>query len=345
MAKKKKRSGFRVLKIIFCSLLALVLAAMAGFTLVAKQLLDNINYIAPGSQETMSSEEILEFLAQQATDEIDPDAEVLTDEAIDWGENTTSIGQSEEIVNLLLIGQDSSGNTRSRSDVMILCTFNKNTNTLVLTSFMRDLYVQIPGHGNSKLNHTYAWGGMELLNETLEYNFGIHVDGNIEVNFNRFTDLIQLLGGVDIELRSDEAAYINKSVGYGSLTSGTQHLDGKQALTYARIRKLDGAGDFGRTERQRKLLLSLIDEFKDSDLSTVLNLLNEGMACLSTDMTQTQLVSYATDLFPRLSGATIVSQRIPADGAYTLATASGMSVIKADMDAARQLLEDTLGTD
>lgn len=345
MKKNKKKSGWRKFKIFLCVLLGIILAAAAGLTYIAQDLLGNINYLDRDSQIPMTLDEIKAFLAGEDPDEIDPDAEVIDDSSIDWGDNDTHIGVSEDIINILLIGQDSSGSTRSRSDVMILLTYNRNTNTLAMTSFMRDLYVQIPGYGNSKLNHTYAWGGMDLLNETLAYNFGIYVDGNVEVNFDRFTDLIELLGGVDIELRSDEANYINKKVGYGALTSGVQHLDGNQALTYARIRKLDSAGDFGRTERQRKLLLSLIGEFKDSDLTSILGLLSQAMSTLTTDMSQSQIVSLVTELFPALSGATVISQRIPADGSYTLATASGMSVIKADMNAARQLLEDTLGTD
>lgn len=342
---KKKRSAGRVLKGILTAVLAVILVGMAGLTLAANHFLGQIQYVDADDQTPMTPEEILDFLANLQDEEIDPTAETITDDDLHWGEHDTSIGRSENIVNILLIGQDSSGNTRSRSDVMILLTFNKDTDTLAMTSFMRDLYVQIPNYGNSKLNHTYAWGGMALLNETLEQNFGIYVDGNIEVNFDRFTELIDLLGGATVSLRADEAAYINRQLGYGGLSAGAQHLDGRQALVYARIRKLDGAGDFGRTERQRKLLSALLEEFSDADLSTVLNLLSQGMSCLTTDMTQTQLVGCVTELFPRLSGASVISQRIPADGAYSLATAGGMSVIKADMDAARALLEQTLGTD
>ena len=341
--KRRKRSGARAALKALCVVLAVILTALLGLTAYAQHLLGKINYVA--DQDKMSAEEAEQYLATQETD---PDAtgETLTDEELDWGTGSRDlIGDSDNLVNILLIGQDARpGEGRSRSDVMILCTFNKSTKTLTMTSFLRDLYVQIPGYGNSKLNHTYVWGGMELLNETLEKNFGIHVDGNLEVNFERFSQLIELLGGVDMELRQDEANYINREVG-GSLTSGMQHLNGQQALTYARIRKLDADADFSRTNRQRKLLTSLIGEFKNSSLTTVLSLLNEALPMLTTDMTQSEIVGYVTELFPLLSGATIVSQRIPADGAYTMPTINGMSVVKADMDAARQLLEDTLGTD
>lgn len=344
MAKKTKRksSPARAALKVLCSVLGVVLIVLIGATGYAQHLLGKINYVK--DEERLTLEEIKNFLASEQTD---PDAtgETLRDEDIDWGTSSGSIGKSENIVNILLIGQDARPDWgRSRSDAMILCTINKEQKTITMTSFLRDLYVQIPGYGNSKLNHTYAWGGMELLNETLEQNFGLHVDGNIEVNFERFSSLIDLLGGVDIELRADEARTINADAG-GNLTEGMQHLNGAQTLSYSRIRKLDADSDFSRTNRQRKVLTSLMNSFKSANLSTMLSLLNEALPMLTTDMTQTEIIGYATELFPILADATIVSQRIPADNTYSFANASGMSVIKADMDAARQLLKDTLGED
>lgn len=341
----KKSSGARKALIVLCVLLAIILTVLAGATIYAKSLLDKINYVDPKQEETMSPEEASQYLE---TMETDPEATgpTMTDEDLEWGENNTQIGKSDNIVNILLIGQDARpGWGRSRSDVMILCTYNKSANTLTMTSFLRDLYVQIPGYGNSKLNHTYVWGGMELLNQTLENNFGIHVDGNVEVNFEGFSQLIELLGGVDMELRQDEANYINRKLGYAGLSAGQQHLNGEQTLWYARIRALDADADFSRTNRQRKVLISLLDAFKNSNLTTILSLLDQAMPMLTTDMTQAELVSYVTELFPLLADCTVVSQRIPADGTYSLPTINGMSVVKADMNAARQLLEDTLGVD
>jgi LCP family protein required for cell wall assembly len=202
--------------------------------------------------------------------------------------------------------------------------------------------VQIPEYGNSKLNHTYGWGGFDLLNKTLENNFGIRVEGNLEVNFYRFAQLIDLLGGVDIELRADEAAWINSSVGYNGVGAGMQHLNGQQALAYSRIRSLDSDADFSRTARQRKVLTSLFNKFRQSDVETLMNLMEEALPMLTTDMSQLKLVSLAAEVLPILPECTLVSQRIPADGAYYCATAQGMSVIMADMDAARELIAKTM---
>lgn len=344
MGKKRKSSAGRSFLKAACIFCGILLALAIGATAFVHHWLDKINYVEPEQQVTLSAEEVEEYLATEETEETDPTAVVLEDEELDWGENTMPIDQKEEIVNILLIGQDARpGETRARSDVMILVTINKTDKTLTMTSFLRDLYVQIPGYKNNRLNAAYAWGGMELLDNTLEYNFGIRVDGNLEVNFDRFADLIELLGGVDIEITANEAAQINQSLGYEALGSGTQHLNGDQALAYARIRKIDS--DFNRTNRQRKLLTALIEKFRSSDLNTLMALLNEALPMLTTDMSKSQILGYAMELLPLLPELTVVSQRIPADGAYVDATISGMAVLKADMDAARELLEDTLGAD
>lgn len=341
--KKKRISVKRILLGILCGLLVLVLAVVVGVSAYAKYLLNKINYVDKEEETYLSMEEVEQFLETTEPEETNPQYETLVDEDLDWGEDTTPIEVPEETINILLIGQDSRSSTgRSLSDVMILVTVDKNAKTITMTSIMRDLYVQIPEYGNSKLNHTYGWGGFDLLNRTLEENFGIQVDGNLEVNFQRFAKLIDLLGGVDLELRSDEAAFINKGVGYNGLGSGMQHLNGDQALVYSRIRSLDGDADFSRTARQRKVLASLFEKFRNSDVETLMQLLEEALPMLTTDMSQTELLELAADVLPILPDCTLVSQRVPEDGAYVCATIKGMSVIKADMDAARELLKETM---
>lgn len=324
-----------------CLILGLILVALGVLGLYANHLLDKINYVDKSTENYLSPEEASQYLGTQTPDEMDPNATVLEDGQINWGSTVTPIQQSDHILNILLIGQDARpGETRARSDVMILLTINKAEKTITMTSFLRDLYVQIPGYNNSRMNSAYAWGGMSLLNSTLETNFGVLVDGNFEVNFDGFSQVIDILGGVDIELTQNEANVINKSVTTHVLGSGMQHLNGSQALAYARIRKLDS--DFGRTNRQRKLLSALFEKFKNSDLDTLMSLMNEILPLLTTDLSKSEILSYAADILPMLSSMTLTSQRIPADGAYVDAYISGMAVLSADMDAARKLLQDTL---
>ena len=328
--------------IVFGVLTALILSGLLAGNLYLRHMLSRVHYVDPSTTPTLTQEQLDAYLA---TDVPEPNMDVPTmnPEDITFDAHGTQIGGDESrIINILLIGQDrQEGEPRARSDSIILCTFHPDTATLTMTSFLRDLYVKIPGYQDNRINVAYAAGGMPLLNKTLENNFGIHVDGNIEVDFSQFARIVDLLGGVRIELRQDEASWINKHTG-SNLSQGSQLLSGDQALFYARIRSLDADGDFSRTSRQRKLLSSLLEAYQNASLSTLLTLLSDILPMITTDMTQTQIVGLATDLFPLLADLTVVSQQIPADGTYSGKSIRGMSVLVADMDAARRLLEETL---
>lgn len=251
-------------------------------------------------------------------------------------------GKGSGIINILLVGQDSrEGLESARSDSMILCTFHPEHKSITTTSFLRDLYVPIPGHGSNRLNAAYALGGTSLLKQTLEEAFDLHIDGCVEVDFSEFSQVIDLLGGVYLELRSDEAQAINAVVP-GDLVEGHQWLTGSQALAYARIRNLDADADFSRTNRQRKVISSLVRSYKDANMGSLLTMLKQALPLIHTDLSQTQLLRYAVELWPLLSGTEITSQRIPADGAYEDVMVQGMAVLQADLEAASALLRQTL---
>lgn len=341
---KKKSGGGRVFLVILCIVLGLILAALITGTVYANYLLGLMNRPDDVPKETLSQEQIDAILKEDTVAPDESTAPEVKEEDVDWGQNEGEVIESgTNIVNILLIGQDARpGETNSRSDSMIMVTFNKEQKTITMTSFLRDLYVKIPGYMDNRINASYAIGGKELLNETLEVNFGVQVDGNVEVNFSHFEEVIDLLGGVDIELRADEANHINQRINRYELQKGLQHLDGEQALEYARIRKLDSDQDFSRTNRQRKLLNSLVEKFRNTKLTTLLGLLDDLLPMVTTDLENEEIFKYAKDLFPMLADCTIVSQRVPVADKYYLAMINKMSVIVADMDAARELLKQTL---
>lgn len=329
---------------VLCVLLGLVLVAGICVT-VYFSYLSNLVVRNDRVEETLSQDQIDQIIAE---DTVAPDATtapVMDENDVNWGSGEGQlIETSGDIVNIMLIGQDArDGAVRARSDTMILVTFNKNTKTITMTSFLRDLYVKIPGYGENKMNAAYAFGGMNLLDKTLEQNFGVRVDGYVEVNFSRFAEVIDLLGGVDMELRQDEAATVNLMTERYELGKGMVHMDGEQALAYSRIRHLDADADFSRTNRQRKVINALIEKFRNTKLTTLMGLMDDLLPMIATDMSNAELIDLAVDLFPMLAECTIVSQRIPADGAFSMATIQGMSCVVADMDAARELLEQTLG--
>ncbi len=311
------RKGMKLL----CIALGIVLVVLLGGTLASRSYLEQIHY-EPSTQENHVLSVFSAIPLHTSPDRIG--------------------GSGSDLVNILLIGQDArEGEAHARSDSMILCTYNKNTKELVMTSFLRDLYVKIPGYGSNRINAAYAFGGTALLKKTIDQNFAVAIDGSIEVDFTHFSEIIDLLGGVEMQLRQDEADVINAQTG-SELTEGVHQLDGFQALTYSRIRSLDMDGDFSRTDRQRKLMGALVDSLRGTSLSDLTPVIGNVLPMLTTDMNRGKLFLYALEILPHLSQINIRSQKIPADGTFSDQTIDGMAVLVADMEAQRQHLRNTL---
>ena len=325
--KRKQHDTFaRAFMKLVCLLLALILIFLLGATALFQQVLGKIHYTQPPAD---FGTRLNSFLSNLASEGIGQQSDLIG-------------GTGSGIVNILLIGQDRrEGEETARSDSMILCTYHRKTGNVTMTSFLRDLYVPIPGHHSNRINAAYSEGGAALLDDTLRENFGLHIDGNIEVDFSQFAQIIDLLGGVELELREDEAAEINKETG-SDLAAGTQVLNGAQALTYARIRKLDADGDFSRTSRQRKVMSALLSRYRDMQWKDLLPLMDQLLPLISTDMNYGKLVLLAMEILPKLSSAQITNQRIPADGTFSDEKINGMAVLSADLEANRQILRDTL---
>ena len=320
---KRKDSMTRKGMKLLCTLLGFVFLAMLGGTLVAGHYLEQIHFT--GINPITDSNGLPTF------------------SVIPLSASSDRIGGSDSnLLNILLIGQDArEGEVQARSDSMILCTYNKATRELTMTSFLRDLYVPIPGYGSNRINAAYAFGGSHLLKKTIDQNFGVSINGSIEVDFTHFSEIIDQLGGVVIELRQDEAEVINQQTG-SHFSEGLQQLNGMQALTYSRIRNLDIDGDISRTNRQRKVINAMADALRESSLSDLTPIIGTILPMLTTDMNRGQLFLYALEILPNLSRLDIHSQKIPADGTFTDETIDGMSVLVADMDLQRQFLRNTL---
>lgn len=314
-----------------CAVLGIVLALMIAVTVYVEHILGNINRFDETDQ--MLSHEQIEALLNQDPQVGDLDGPEGYADALE---------KEDHIINFLLIGQDRRGNAqRERSDAMILCTVNTREKTLVMTSFLRDMYVKFPSYqgknyGNNRINATYAIGGMEMLDDCLAMNFGVDVDYNIEVDFSGFEEIVDLMGGLDIELTKAEADWIGNG-----LKEGINRLDGKNALEYARIRKLDS--DFGRTNRQRTVLSAMLNQAKTLSVKEILELTNGVLPLITTDMSNREMIRYIFRLFPILSGLEVSTQYIPADGCYESRRIDGMSVLVPDLEANIQILKDTIG--
>lgn len=326
----------RIGLISLCTFLALVLIAGIFATAYADHLFNQIGRVDPEDDTRQTASEKSSSTSSYTGSTINPDDISSAAPPVDKIEG-------EDIINIMLVGQDRrpGENYRTRSDAMILVTFNTKNKTITLTSFMRDLYVTIPGHQSNKMNAAYQIGGMALLRETMLVNFGVEVDHFVEVDFNGFEGVINAVGGVDITLTQAEATYLNGLYDW-NLTAGKQHLTGKQALAYAQNRTTGGNADFGRTERQRKLLTSIFNSLKHQSLGQLYNLMNTILPMITTDMSNKQIVDYLIDLFPILAGSTMQTQRIPIDGTYSLVWVGSLDVVLPDLEANRQFLLDTL---
>lgn len=353
-AKKKNRKKTKVVLIVVAVVLALILALLIGGVVYYNSFLNRINRFS--ESETLSSEEMAALLSSMDGADLDEDAVIGTSpETLDvMGEGEETIGG--DIINILLIGQDTRvEGQRGLSDSMILVSVNKETKKLVMTSFMRDLYIEIPatsgGYYRQRINTAYAVGGMEKLNATLAHNFGVEVDNNIEVDFSGFKTIVDAMGGVDIELTKAEAYHLNTKSEYSefgwTLTEGLNHLDGEQALAYSRIRKIDS--DFYRTERQRTVLNKLFEKVKNMSLTELLALAEEFIPLITTDMTNSEITNYIIQLAPLLSELEVITQRVPIDGSWWGADVGTeeqpMYVIYCNLTANRELLRSTIGSE
>ena len=347
MAKKKKSKGssLRNTLIVLSVVLGVILAALVALTVYAEFLLGKVNYVDPDATQPTLSQAEIEALYNE-TEPVAEDQEEfagpeLNEEDVILETAPPMEVETENIVNILLVGVDRRKNEPTRSDTMILCTFNKTQGTITLTSFMRDMYLKIPGYKSNRINVSYVLGGMNLLNETISYNFGVEADGIVEIDFNQFQKLIDLLGGIELELTKREADYVNYEC-HGKLKSGVQLLTGEEALSFARCRKVGGDGDFGRTNRQRIVLTKLLNEYKNKSLTELIGLMDDILPMVTTNMTKDEILGYVKDLFPMLATAELVSSRIPADGAYYGAKINGMSVLVPDIPENAEILRKTM---
>lgn len=326
---KKKIKPWKKIVILIGSVLIVIAIASTIFIYTTLSKIKNYQpeaAIAPNNEtfETDSQETNDNANASNPDDVIWPSAEAILNDP--------------DVFNILLIGQDRRPDQgRQRSDSMILVSYSKKDKTIKLISLMRDMYVQIPGYSDNGINAAYAFGGMELLDKTIAQNFGVMPDGNFEVDFDGFIKVIDVLGGVDINLTDYDAEYLN-NVNKGNLITGTNHLNGEQSLQYARIRYV-GNADFERTERQRNVVVQVLDKVLLLDIAGKLEILDELLPYLTTDMSKNEIIDYSLTVLQ--SGIIGIEQyRIPVDGAYTSSFIREMYVLVPDLDKNREQLKE-----
>lgn len=315
--------------------------------------LDDPNPTISISESTAPTEEATEETTQPATE---PD-----------------YGETGKIVNVLIIGQDSREGEESKlADGIMLLTLNKETRTLTTTSFLRDSYVKLAdyrGHtcGWNRINTSYAlgysWygdaGAMEMLNLTLEYNYGVKVDANVELSMFSLVDIVDAIGGVDIELVGEEytkmlewqdqfnAQYEALGISWYrhvDIHEGMNTLNGDMALAYARERHVNDAdSDMKRTARQRKVMSAMLDKLVSMSPQQLNELIDKVLWWITTDLSKDEIKTYIKELTPYLFDLKLVSNQCPAEGTYwgeMVELPDGLSgVLKIDFEANRRILQ------
>lgn len=264
------------------------------------------------------------------------------------------------VLNVMLFGSDmraDSGEDYGRSDSMILLSIDNRHDKIKISSFLRDTYVDIPGYGMGKITAAYSYGGPQLAIETIQKNFGIKIDRYAVVGFDAFEDIVNTLGGIDLELTQDEIDYINHQRAINNQTDtlteitdppGIVHLNGSQALWHVRNRGWDYSDygdpyvfegdDWDRTERQRKFLATVMDDMKSASITQLIQIVGEIGPMITTNLTKNEITTLVMNAMTYLKYE-MVETTVPNNYWGYEMTDDAQSVIEIyDFDAARKEL-------
>lgn len=247
------------------------------------------------------------------------------------------IMDDENIINVLLLGEENmNGGIRGRTDAIILVSINLNGGPLKMVSFMRDLYVDIPGYGNDKLNSAYAKRGAELTVKTIEQNFGVDIDAYAVVGFDGFEDIIDKLGGLRLSLTARESEYLNttKYISKPSernTVAGEQMMTGAQVLGYCRVRYITTenglSNDRGRNYRQRVVLQAIFDQYRTLNITQINSIMEECLGYVTVSSNLQELAKECVFAVMEKKMFEIESMQVPQDGMYTYATIAKQDVV------------------
>lgn len=258
--------------------------------------------------------------------------------------NTDAI--DETVINILILGEDTrpSEKNAGRSDSMMLLSYNSETNEAKLVSFLRDTYIYIPGRARwNRINTAYRFGGVGLTINTINENFGLDIQYYIITDFQNMVKIVDMLGGLELRVTQKEAAYINKYMQTDPLPEeeGTYVLTGEQVLVHCRNRRT-GDGDWGRTSRQRQVMLALFNRAKqERNVSTLTSLANELLQYVRTNIDAATLVQLGADAVFS-DDFTLKGGTVPFADTWKYASIDGKSVVTIDLEENRELLHDFL---
>ena len=328
----KKKRGLKIFLIILAVLLVLGGIVVAAGAIYYNKMMNKMNIIelpedtyvyTEETQLTEATEAVLTEATAAATEEVTEATTVVTE---------PPKAKAEDIINILVVGQSSRAGEESRmADTTMVVSVNTFDGTITVFSVLRDSYVKLPdyrGHVCGRAKFTvcyglgYQWGdiagAMEMTNICMRDNFGVEVDYNVEIDFESFIRVVDLMGGIEIELTEAEAKYLNADDLYVTydVQPGLQYLDGLAALSYARMRKAEGDNDsdIKRSARQRLVIETLLNKVRGLGLKELQRVADILLPEITTTMTPADVVSVLTRIIPVFDQVKIVGETIPVSG-------------------------------
>lgn len=310
--KRKKNSGANKVKNIFRAVIAVILVAVIGAGCFVGNAMGKVTYDDKRKNQYVSR---------------------------------SDLAHSSSVTNILLLGVDARNpkdDTASRSDSMMLISIDKAHNCVKMVSFLRDTWVYIPCiDKKQRLNAACQYDGYNGVVDTIEYNFGIDIDGYVVADFEMFKVLVDSIGGVEVEVSEKEAKEVTSHKGrYGNvkLDAGKYKLTGEQALAYCRIRKIDT--DFMRAYRQRTVMQAILKSVKSANPIKLVSMASKAAPYIETNLSKTKIISSGLKALPCIGDMAEV--RVPFDGTWQYATIGGASVITIDVDKNKEQLKDLI---
>lgn len=310
--KRKKNSGANKAKNIFRAIIAVILVAVIGAGCFVGNAMGKVTYDDKRKNQYVSR---------------------------------SDLAHSSSVTNILLLGVDARNpkdDTASRSDSMMLISIDRAHNCVKMVSFLRDTWVYIPCiDKKQRLNAACQYDGYNGVVDTIEYNFGIDIDGYVVADFEMFKVLVDSIGGVEVEVSEKEAKEVTSHKGrYGNvkLDAGKYKLTGEQALAYCRIRKIDT--DFMRAYRQRTVMQAILKSVKSANPIKLVSMASKAAPYIETNLSKTKIISSGLKALPCIGDMAEV--RVPFDGTWQYATIGGASVITIDVDKNKEQLKDLI---
>lgn len=249
------------------------------------------------------------------------------------GINSEDLMKKDDIVNIVFFGLDRRNpDDASRSDSIMVVSIDRKSEKVKVSSLMRDMYVPIPGRGENRINAAYAFGGPALAIKTINSNFGLDIRNYVTIDFFGLEDVIDKVGGININVKPNEArlCYVNKP--------GFQSLNGKQALAYSRIR-YTGHGDYERTERQRTVLNELFKKIKSQGVTSLPGVVSTLLPYVETSLTNSEIMELAMDA-TKFRTESLEQFRLPVDGTFRSQSIRGMAVLVPNIEENKAKLEE-----